>query len=82
MSDFPDTIQGRLATPEDEHLLTVREESDRKLLEKDQATSFHNSVAGLLFATTRISKGIHRDVTFLTTRLWSPDEDDWQKLRE
>ena len=30
--DFPDTIQGIAATPEAEHLLTVRYNTDRRLL--------------------------------------------------
>ena len=30
--DFTETIQGRVSTPSAEHLFTVREDSDRKLL--------------------------------------------------
>ena len=34
VSDFHETIQGRVATPAVEHLLTVRYNTDRRLLEK------------------------------------------------
>ena len=34
MYDFPETIQGRVATPASDHLLMGRYNTDRKLLEK------------------------------------------------
>ena len=34
VSDFPETIQGIVATPASDHLLTVRYNADRNLLEK------------------------------------------------
>ena len=33
--DFPETIQRRVATPEVEHLFTVREDAYRKLLDEE-----------------------------------------------
>ena len=35
VSDFTETIQGRVKTPASEHLFTAREDTDRKLLEKE-----------------------------------------------
>ena len=44
VSVFPNTIQGRVETPEADHLFKVMEDTDRKLLEEDWATEFHHSV--------------------------------------
>ena len=81
VSNFSDTIQGRLATPEAYHLFTVREDTDRKMLDEDRAAKFHHSVAQLLFSTPRISKDIHTYVELLTARVRSPDEYYWRKLQ-
>jgi hypothetical protein len=34
-----------------------------------------------MFATTRARKDIQHMVVFLTTRVKSPDEDDWMKIK-
>ena len=81
LSDFPETIHGRVTTPAAYHLFTVRGDSDRKLLGEYWDTAFHQSVTQLLFVTPYFRKYIHTSVAFLTTRVTSPDEDDWQKLR-
>ena len=44
ISGFPETIQGRVATPAAYHLFIVREDADRKLLEEYWSTVFHHSV--------------------------------------
>jgi hypothetical protein len=51
-------------------------------LGEEQAREFHHSVAQLLFATTRAKKDIQHTVAFLTTRVKSPDKDDWMKLEQ
>jgi hypothetical protein len=38
-------------------------------------------VAQLLFMATRARQDIQIAVAFLTTRVKSPDEDDWEKLK-
>ena len=35
----------------------------------------------LLFLSSRARRDIHTDVSFLTTRVKKPDEDDWGKLK-
>ena len=82
VSEFTETIQERVTTPSADHLFTVREDADRKPLDKDRAVTFHNSVAQLIFATPHIGKDIQTAVAFLTTRVRSPDEGDWRKLRQ
>ena len=56
VSDFSDKIQGILETLSAEHLFTVREDTGRKVLDKDWATAFNHSVAQLLLATTALGK--------------------------
>ena len=81
MYEFPKTIQVRVVTPAEEYLLTVRGDTNRKLLDKDRATTFHHSVAQLLSVTPRVRKDNQTAVSFLTSRFRIPYEYDWQKLR-
>ena len=41
---------------------------------------FHHFVAKCLFLCKRARPDIHPAIAFLTTRVQSPDEDDWKKL--
>lgn len=66
------------STPAAKHIFKV-DESSPKLTEK-QATAFHHFVAKCLFATKRSRPDIAVAVAFLTTRVKSPDQDDWKKL--
>lgn len=43
--------------------------------------AFHHTVAQLLFMSARARRDIQTAVAFLTTRVKSPDEDDWGKLK-
>ncbi len=74
LEDFPETIQNTSPTPAVEHLFKVRE--NRKLLGEDQAMIFHKIVAQLLFLCMRARRDIQTAVSFLTTRVKHPDEDD------
>ena len=65
-------------TPASEHLFTVDEKATR--LSVDMSIVFHNFVAKCLFATKRARPDISTAIAFLTTRVKSPDEDDWKKL--
>jgi N-acetylglucosamine kinase-like BadF-type ATPase len=51
------------------------------MLGEDQSRSFHHAVAQLLFATARARKDIQHTVAFMTTRVKSPDKDNWIKLK-
>ena len=81
VSDFPETIKGRVTTPSAEHLLKVRECANRKILGKYWATAFHHSVTQLLLSTPHVRKNIQIDVALLTTRVRIPIKDDWRKLQ-
>jgi hypothetical protein len=80
--DFPEEITGRAASAAADHLFTVREDQDRDPLDKSRALAFHHTVAQLLCACPRARKDLQTAVAFLTTRVRSPDEDDWEKLKK
>jgi hypothetical protein len=80
--DFPEVITGRAAIPAANRLVNIRDEKEARALEEDQALAFHHTVAQLLFMSTRARQDIQTAVAFLTTRVKSPDEDDWGKLKQ
>ena len=81
IEDFPEVIRGRAATPAHDKLFEIRDDEEVKKLNKEQALAFHHTVAHLLFMATRARRDIQTAVAFLTTRVKSPDEDDWGKLK-
>jgi hypothetical protein len=81
LGDFPEAIIGSAHTPASEHLFDVRPDEERTPLSEEQARAFHHAVAQLLFASSRSRKDIQTAVSFLTTRVKHPDEDDWEKLK-
>ena len=74
-------IKGRAATPAHDKLFVIRDENEARKLNEEQALAFHHTVAQLLFMATRARRDIQTAVAFLTTRVKSPDEDDWGKLK-
>jgi hypothetical protein len=79
--DFPEEITGRATSAAADHLFTVREDQDREPLDESRALAFHHTVAQLMFACPRARKDLQTAVAFLTTRVRSPYEDDWEKLK-
>ncbi len=74
-------ITGKAAMPAANHLFTVRDEKEARALEEERALVFHHTVAQLLFMLTRARHNMQMAVAFLTTRVKSPDKDDWGKLK-
>ena len=81
IEEFPEIIKGTRSSPAGDHLFQFREDVDRKLLPEEQARQFHRTVAQLLFLCKRARPDIELVVSFLTTRVKEPDEDDWEKLK-
>jgi hypothetical protein len=81
IDEFPEIIKGRAATPAHEKLFVIRDENEARPLKEDQALAFHHTIAQLLFMATRARRDIQTAVAFLSTRVKSPDEDDWGKLK-
>ena len=66
------------ATPGINHLFKV--DDDSPPLSKKQAEIFHGFVAKLLFLMKRARPDIATAISYLTTRVKVPNEDDWSKL--
>ena len=74
-------IQGKAATLAADHLVTIRDKKDERLLKEARALAFHQTVAQLLFMSTKGSRDIQTVIAVLTTRVKVPDKDDWGKLK-
>jgi hypothetical protein len=55
---------------------------DGRKLDNEMADAFHHTVYQLLFAANCVHWDIQTAVSFLTTRVQAPDEDDWVKLKQ
>lgn len=76
---FLEDITRNAATPAKASLFDVRENSP--LLSEERAENFHSVTALLLYVSQRCRLDIQTAVSFLTTRVSKPTEDDWSKLR-
>jgi hypothetical protein len=81
IEQLPEEISGRALSPAAEHLFAVRDKSKARVLEEERASAFHHTVAQLLFMCTRARRDIQTAVAYLTTRVKSPNKDDWGKLK-
>jgi hypothetical protein len=79
--DFPKSITTSCTSLAGDHLFTVRDALEAEFLPKEQAQAFHHTVAQLLFLCKHTRRDIQTAVSFLTTRVKHPDEDDWGKLK-
>ena len=79
IDSFPEQITGVSATPATDKLFAIRQ--DDRPLPEEQALHFHHVTAQLLYASMRVRRDIQTTVAFLTTRVKSPGEDDWGKLK-
>jgi hypothetical protein len=81
IANFTEEIIATRTSPAADHLFTVRSETEAKPLPEEQAMAFHYATAQLLFLSTRARRDIQPTTAFLTTRVKSPDEDDWGKIK-
>ena len=81
LEEFPEEIVSTKTTPAADHLFKIRDEDEARPLPEEQATTFHRTVAKLVFVQARARRDIQTAVAFLTTRVKNPDEDDWGKLK-
>jgi hypothetical protein len=79
LGELPPDMDGESATPAANHLFTVNEKNPI-LLDEATAEFFHANTAKLLFLCKRARPDIQTAVAFLTTRVKSPDTDDYKKL--
>lgn len=67
-------------TPAADNLFKVNEDSQK--LPQTMATSFHNVVTKALYVVKRMRPDISTAIASLTTRVRSPDVDNWRKLQQ
>ena len=81
LDDFPAEILGPQATPAAPYLFDIQPDNDnnKKRLSETEASQFQ-PIAQLLFQCMRSRRDIQTPVSFLTTRVREPDQDDWGKL--
>lgn len=81
LEEFPEELPRKSPSPHSDNLFNVKDKEEVKELDEDKAMQFHRTTAQLLFLSTRARKDIQTAVSFLTTRVKSPDSDDWEKLK-
>jgi hypothetical protein len=75
---MPEDMRGMSSTPGRNHLFTVNQDATK--LSDEDSIMFHHITAKLLFLCKRARPDLQTAVTFLTTRVKSPDIDDYKKL--
>ena len=80
VADYPEEFSGFRA-PAAGHLFDVRDPSEARPLPEEQARAFHHAVAQLLFLSAHARRDIQPATAFLTTRVKTPDKDDWGKVK-
>ena len=78
---FPELITGNAATLATDHLFSVRNTGEAKYLPEEKAIAFHHTTNKLLFLSSRERRDIQTAVSFLTTGVKKPDEDEWGNLK-
>jgi hypothetical protein len=71
-------MEGRAVTPATTNLFTVRKHVEK--LDDKCAETYHHLMAKLLYLCKRSRLDLQTTVSFLTTRVTGPAEDDWKKL--
>ena len=71
-------MKGASATPAANHLFNVN--PDCRKLAEEEASQFHHLTAKLLYLSKCARPDLQTAVSFLTTRVWEPDKDDYKKL--
>jgi hypothetical protein len=77
---LPDDMDGTATTPAAGYLFEVNH-NNPELLDQETVDMFHHNVAKLLFLCKRARPDIQTAVSFLCTRVKSPDADEHKKLR-
>jgi hypothetical protein len=79
LNELPHNMDGVAASPASNHLFQTSSKNPM-LLSAEEGELFHHNVAKLLFLCKRARPDLQLAVAFLTTRVKSPDIDDYKKL--
>ena len=82
IDEFPEVLKGTRVNPGGDWLFKIRGDEGQEILTEEMARQFHHTTAQLLFLCKRARPDIETLVLFLTTRVKSPDTDDWKKLKQ
>jgi hypothetical protein len=78
IEEFPYEIVGKVSTPAAPHLFDKDENGTR--LNADESKIFHQVVAKVLWAATRVRPDLLTTLSYLTCQVKAPDQDDMKKL--
>ena len=79
LAEMPDDLKkGSATTPAANHLFTVNPQGVK--LNEKKAENYHHLTAKLLYLCKQVRPDLQTAVSFLTTRVQSPDQDDYKKL--
>jgi hypothetical protein len=79
LDDVPEELlKGSSTSPASNYLFNVNDDCTK--LDPSTAILYHHIVAQLLYLGKRIRPDLLLAISFLCTRVQSPDEDDWKKL--
>jgi hypothetical protein len=79
LEETPDELlKGPVTSAAGNHLFKVNPRSER--LDEETAVIYHHLTAKLLYLAKRVRPDLQTAVSFLCTRVQSPDVDDWKKL--
>ena len=76
LDEWPEVLGVTKACPATDNLFKVQEDEDRVLLCEEMARQFHRTPSQILFLCKRARPDVETLVSFLTTRVKSPDEDN------
>jgi hypothetical protein len=79
ISEMPEDMIGKAATPAANHLFKINHVNPEKL-SKDKAEIFHRITMQLQWLSQRGRPDIRTAVSFLSRRVYQPDNDDYKKL--
>jgi Reverse transcriptase (RNA-dependent DNA polymerase) len=71
-------LKGAVTSPAGNYLFNVNPKCER--LDSETAAMYHHLTAKLLYLAKRVRPDLQPAVSFLCTRVQSPDKDDWKKL--
>jgi hypothetical protein len=81
IAGLPEVITGEVAMPAADHLFTMKDGKDIKVLKEERALACHHMDTQLLLMLTRARREVQMAAAFLTTRAKIPDENHWGKLK-
>ena len=80
LEDFLEVITLKITIQAANHMFKPRPEDEQTLINGEQATAFHHTVAQLIFFASRARKDIKMKINFLCNQVRIPDKDEWGKL--